>query len=401
MKRRETRLAIVQYAGDFLEASQRLNAGGAETYRGQRYTVEFVEKLAGRLKSVTTITGLTSSPYESLLPSGAIAVGAGFKDRVEGSKIVRLLAEADPDIIVLRTPLREVLIWAALHRRRTLLLLADSFDSRSIKNRISAFILAIFTRLPNIDWVANHGIRSAEQLVKLGVPARKVLAWDYPAFDTPSERPSKIRAKAPCKIMYVGLMIREKGVDCLIEAVRNLVADGHLVQLDLVGKLDDGRLAHLISSAGLQDSVRQVGTVANAQILPMMHDADIVVVPSLHEYSEGLPLTIYEALCSRTPLIVSDHPMFIGNIENDKTGIIVSAGNAENLASAIKRLINDEDLYKRLSEQSLPAWNRLQIPLKWGNLIDDWIENSPASRARLEQMSLSARGLFNVSDADA
>ena len=43
---------------------------------------------------------------------------------------------------------------------------------------------------------------------------------------------------------------------------------------------------------------------------------DIVIVPSRHDYPEGLPMTIYEALAMRTPLVVSDHPMIKAGLGN-------------------------------------------------------------------------------------
>jgi len=41
-----------------------------------------------------------------------------------------------------------------------------------------------------------------------------------------------------------------------------------------------------------------------------MRSADAIVIPSRHEYPEGLPLTIYEALAARTPIVASDHQCF-------------------------------------------------------------------------------------------
>jgi hypothetical protein len=85
------RVTIVQYAGDFREAALRLSEGGAETYRAQRYTVDYVEALAARCDSVTTITGFTTEPYDATLPSGARAIGAGFTSTWNASVIADLI----------------------------------------------------------------------------------------------------------------------------------------------------------------------------------------------------------------------------------------------------------------------------------------------------------------------
>ena len=59
-----------------------------------------------------------------------------------------------------------------------------------------------------------------------------------------------------------------------------------------------------------------------------MHAHDAVVVPSQHAYPEGLPMTIYDAYCSRSPLIASDHPMFRSKVIDDETAVVFGAGDA-------------------------------------------------------------------------
>src|SRR3546814_4454683 len=56
----------------------------------------------------------------------------------------------------------------------------------------------------------------------------------------------------------------------------------------------------MIDRMGLGDHVVLEGVRPNREVFAMMRDADIVVVPSRHDYPEGMPLTIYEALASRS-----------------------------------------------------------------------------------------------------
>jgi glycosyltransferase involved in cell wall biosynthesis len=44
-----------------------------------------------------------------------------------------------------------------------------------------------------------------------------------------------------------------------------------------------------------------LGVIAAEPVLDEMRNSDAVVVPSRHDYSEGLPNTIFEALASRSP----------------------------------------------------------------------------------------------------
>lgn len=49
------RLVIVQYAGDYAEAFERLAKGGSETYYAQKYSVDTVTEMGKRVESVAVI----------------------------------------------------------------------------------------------------------------------------------------------------------------------------------------------------------------------------------------------------------------------------------------------------------------------------------------------------------
>ena len=62
---------------------------------------------------------------------------------------------------------------------------------------------------------------------------------------------------------------------------------------------------------GVSDQLDFRGLVPNGEVFDLFRKADVVVVPSHREYAEGFPLTMFEAMGSRTPIVCSDHPMFV------------------------------------------------------------------------------------------
>jgi glycosyltransferase involved in cell wall biosynthesis len=125
-----------------------------------------------------------------------------------------------------------------------------------------------------------------------------------------------------------------------------------------------------------------------------MRDADAVVIPSRHEYPEDLPLTIYEALAARTPIIASDHPMFLGALIDEESALIFPETNVVSLASAIARLSTDHSLYRRLSANSEQAWQALQLHVTWGDLVERWLADTPEDRHWLYDRRLVS-GLYD------
>lgn len=372
MNKEPINITIVQYTGDFREAALRLAEGGGETYRAQRYSVEFVEDMAQRFKSVTTIAGFTAEAYSTMLPSGAKAVGAGFNNAWDSRKVIDLLKKTEPDAIILRATNIPLLRWIAKSRIPTLALLADSFPANNWKEKIKKFLTVKYLNHPTFEIVANHGAAATRHLLDAGVTASKLIAWDYPALATPYDRPAKT-VPAGRKLIFVGSLTEAKGVGDLIRAVAALATMGKTVTIDLYGAGDKDKLAALAADLGISALVSFKGMASNDRVIGLMADADLVVVPSRHEYSEGLPLTIYEALCSRTPLIVSDHPMFAEVVRNDGACLVFPASNSKALAETIDRALSAPALYETLSTGSPAAWERVQIPTKWGAVIDDWL----------------------------
>jgi len=80
--------------------------------------------------------------------------------------------------------------------------------------------------------------------------------------------------------------------------------------------------------------------------------------------------------------------MFFGALTKDKSAVVFRAGDAEALAGAIRRLFNDANLYARLSRNSERAWQALQLPVSWGDLISRWLADDEASREWLRQHAL-------------
>jgi glycosyltransferase involved in cell wall biosynthesis len=102
-------------------------------------------------------------------------------------------------------------------------------------------------------------------------------------------------------------------------------------------------------------------------------------------------MTIYEALCTRTPVVVSDHPMFLKRIVPDRNGLMFRAADSASLANAVERLRTNPELYRALSLAAGPAAKNYLLPLKWHALLDLWLEDSADAEARLASFSLANR----------
>jgi glycosyltransferase involved in cell wall biosynthesis len=121
-----------------------------------------------------------------------------------------------------------------------------------------------------------------------------------------------------------------------------------------------------------------------------MNAGDVVVVPSRHEFPEGMPMTIYEGLSSRSPVAVSDHPMFRGRVVDRESVVVFRASSPSSLFETVRDLAADPGLYARLSAGAAATCAAFFGPLKWDQLVTRWLGGREADHAWLRPFALAA-----------
>jgi glycosyltransferase involved in cell wall biosynthesis len=141
-------------------------------------------------------------------------------------------------------------------------------------------------------------------------------------------------------IVSVGRLVYYKGFDVLIRAMASV--RGKLV---IIG---DGPLrAELESLAvqlGVADKVVFAGEISDAAVRAHYHAADLFVLASVAR-SEALGIVQIEALASGLPVVNTNLDTGVPFVSLDgQTGLTVPLGNAQALAAAINRLLDDDAL---------------------------------------------------------
>ena len=394
------RLLFVQYAGDYREAFQRFAAGGGETYYAQKYSVDAVTDIAKQIEEVTVLCCMTKEPYNEVLENGVRAIGAGFDKDIQINTLLKLIEEQKPTHLIVRTAKREIFRWAVSKKVRTMALFAESISQRGLRSKLRNYLLADLLNNKQVEWVAAYGLNSAVLFQQIGVKADKIIPWDFIVTETPDSSPPKSlqRYQKDWQLFYIGSMIEAKGVGDVLEALAKLRAKNFPVSLKIAGRDENEYFLNKARQLQIEDCVDFLGLVPNNTVLPLMKEADVVLVPSRHEYPEGFPLAITHSLCARTPIIASDHPMFLDNLKDGLSAMIFPAGNAGALSECIEKLLSNPELYWSLSFESKEAWERLQIPVKWAELINRWIDDSPENKQWLFEHRLSS-GQYNLTSA--
>jgi glycosyltransferase involved in cell wall biosynthesis len=405
LEMKQKRVMFIQHSGDYRQEYQRIQAGGEENYYAQKYSMDKVAELGRKVEQIGVLCLCTEQVYDEVVGNGVRTMGGGLTNRhIEVGPALSHIRKFQPTQIILGTPsISDVIGWSFRRGIEVLPVFADSFRIsteglsrlrsllRTIRRRYEWHRLASLLNSPRIRWVSNHNINACKDLIRIGVDPRKIVPWDWPPIIRPETFEPKllpIEARA-CKLAFVGSLSRSKGLDDAIDAVAALRGRGHNINLTVIGFGDLGAYSRLALEKGVADIVQLEGRQTHRRVLELMRSADLVLVPSHHDYPEGLPMVLYEALATRTPLICSDHPMFVGRI-SEEAAIMVPEKRPTAIVEAIGRVLNDPDLYRRMSVATLEAWNRIQCPVRWGELIEHLLHAKPEDERWLADHSMTS-----------
>ena len=148
--------------------------------------------------------------------------------------------------------------------------------------------------------------------------------------------------------VFVGRIVRDKGICELVEAFTRLSAEYAAVQLMIVGNFEDKLDPLPIHTREILDSCSNIILVGyQNDVRPYLAASDVLVLPS---YREGFPNVILQAGAMGLPVIVSDVNGSDEVIDQGVNGIIVPKYDIESLYYAMASLVNDYERTKQMSE---------------------------------------------------
>jgi glycosyltransferase involved in cell wall biosynthesis len=203
--------------------------------------------------------------------------------------------------------------------------------------------------------------------VDQGLPADKVSVvhnavpvLTYPYGGVPEQVAARAALGLPVDrpvVLFYGLLVRDKGVDVLLRATRELPSDALVL---LVGPSVDGRESEELDRelAGLgADRVRRFD--AQSDVVPFLHAADVVAFPT--RLDEAFGRVLVETLSTGRPIVASN----IGAVPEVLTGgmaeFLVPPGDSSALAARLGEVLQWRTERPELGEQCA-AWVRARFP---------------------------------------
>jgi glycosyltransferase involved in cell wall biosynthesis len=203
----------------------------------------------------------------------------------------------------------------------------------------------VASQMPRIVVVSENSIKDIHQDMKVSLDRMRLVPVGVdPELFTPrpevTRRPGRLITTASADVAL-------KGLSYLLEAMAKLRTERD-VTLTIIGKPRPGHSADLIDRLGLRPHIEFVSGVPDERIVELYAEAELAVVPSLYE---GFSLPAIEAMSTGICLVATDGgalPEVTGT--DGETVLQCRAGDADALAAAIRRGLDDADLRTRIGD---------------------------------------------------
>jgi glycosyltransferase involved in cell wall biosynthesis len=339
-----------------IETIERLKQRGTEvevlapSYRGSgtssiagikvhrfRYAPAAIESLTHDMPALERIR--RSPAFIALVPSYIVA----------GSRAAAKIArEGRFDVVHAFWPIPHGLFAIAAKRSSGAALVSTFFSAEliwsGITRRILTPVLERIVKASEVVTVISSFTASRLQEYVPGTPS-VTIPFGAAAVDHTRETTQPARSAAdPFELLFVGRLVPRKGVDVLLRAVKLLETDPRLEVRIVGGGPERPFLERLAKELGLQDKVRFDGIVSADEVTTRFRECDALVLPAIITASgdtEGLGVVLIEAMGYGKPVIASAAGGILDIVSDRDTGLLVPPGDAESLAGAIRRAMDD------------------------------------------------------------
>jgi glycosyltransferase involved in cell wall biosynthesis len=167
--------------------------------------------------------------------------------------------------------------------------------------------------------------------------------------------PPKDISKQTSQLLFLGRIGKRKGAFDLLNAIAAVKEEFPDVYLIMGGDGEVDKAAAMARELGIEENVKFAGWVRGDEKKQLFFESAAFLLPS---YSEGMPMSVLEALSSGLPVIASSIGSISEQISDGVEGYLISPGDIDALASRIETVLSASEMASR--EMATAARNKFE-----------------------------------------
>ena len=198
----------------------------------------------------------------------------------------------------------------------------------------------------------------------------------YPINNVLKDSFENVRAYESVKkntIICVGRLVSEKGHRILFYAFKDLINNGYLVNLSIIG---DGPLRKSLKKLSQQleisDYCTFYGNIAHNEVISRIKNSFCTVIPSAYE---GLPYVLLESMALEKPIIASRIDSIKEVIKDGYEGLLFHPGDSSDLLKKLSLIIENKTLREKIKQNARKKFKNYyclgrQMPIIINKILD-------------------------------
>lgn len=326
---------------------------------------------------------LRERPWMAALLPGYLAAG---------SAAAADLGRERPDIVHVHWPMPHALFGAAMRW-------GAGGRTAVVSSYYSVEINWVRRRMPWLGRFLAWTVRSADAVTAIStstaravqeVEDRPVAVVPYGAAlgePTVSPTPALSDADAPLRVLFVGRLVRRKGVEVLVRALARL-NHHRAADLVVVGTGErEGSIRRTAAEEGVADRVHLVGFLDEERLAREYASCDLFVLPAVVDErgdTEGLGVVLLEALAYERPVVASAVGGIVDIVEDGESGWLVGPGDSDVLARRLLEVASRPEQARAVARRGRElARTRFSWERVLGATLDVYATARKARRDRL------------------
>lgn len=178
-----------------------------------------------------------------------------------------------------------------------------------------------------------------------------------------NEKRDELLDNTEIKLLFLSRFVKEKGIYELLEAFKSILSANNNVKLIFAGAgPEEYKMKKWVSNERLGDKIEFKGYLRDDSKAKTLNFSHIFILPS---YSEGLPVSLLEAMAAGMAIITTPVGGVPDIIEHNKNGILLDVKvTADNVKKAIETLLNSPGTIRDMGEiNRIEAWEKYEGPV--------------------------------------
>lgn len=213
----------------------------------------------------------------------------------------------------------------------------------------------------HIDGYLVIGTLAKKYFTRVGVPEVKQHLFIYQAPAPYEEYRKKIvprsrENKTPLKVLFVGQIIKRKGVDVLLRAIQFSKKGVYDVKIAGCGKNQKTLMNYCIKTTNEKKTISWLGAIDSTELPEWYNWADVLVVPSRYD---GWAAVVNEGLMVGLPVILSDACGAVDIIHSTNGGTVFASESVEELVTILESYYENYAYYDSVAANAYHSFDRL------------------------------------------